>query len=562
MPPLTDAADKVPMMFRAQVNGRCQLQRLIPKADEQDAERWADEWIDKTYPDAPEFGEAVQTRTYQLSWRFVTNGGQDDGVIRPVIGAKGWPFYPGSSMKGVFRQACDAKQAGRYCGKATRDDFIPGILRFHGGYPTDDAWTEDLVDIVHPQQERQVKQEGRSSAFIQMSLYQPELKFGISSTIALPEKEWATIWQIWEKAIASGLGCRVSAGYGQPQEQSGDVIYYTQLKGQGQAAKLINGEGEFRPNIFRAAIRGHAMRIFGGLTDEDKTEKLVQQLFGGVRGGATVGLLSMSFQADEEKTELGWFGKGKFAQPTYEMEGKLLWMLTRSLSDDERTALTQLIEALTRFAMVLGGFGKSWRRADHRLVYPDYYSDNYKALIGCHWQWVGKRAEGRSTNSLRKLEHLPEFISKVQAAAKKWMQLQGVKPNPTRHADWREAWHPDKVQVWGRLTKAGEEMEDSYAVHWLHGPYRQAIPTANIREGSIYKSSLTGQMGQIGRLWHRMYPYIRLVKDPQNPPKPMPLVTNQYFELLTLFPDNTPQTLAFLDYLETQQKAFQKLWPR
>lgn len=48
----------------------------------------------------------VQTRTYNLTWRFITNSGQDDGVIRPAIGAKGWPYYPGSSMKGIFRRAC------------------------------------------------------------------------------------------------------------------------------------------------------------------------------------------------------------------------------------------------------------------------------------------------------------------------------------------------------------------------------------------------------------------------------------------------------------------------
>jgi CRISPR-associated protein Cmr6 len=30
----------------------------------------------------------------------------------------------------------------------------------------------------------------------------------------------------------------------------------------------VDGTGEFRPNVFRAAIRGHALRIFGGLTDE------------------------------------------------------------------------------------------------------------------------------------------------------------------------------------------------------------------------------------------------------------------------------------------------------
>jgi hypothetical protein len=49
------------------------------------------------------------------------------------------------------------------------------------------------------------------------------------------------------------------------------------------------------------------------------------------------------------------------------VEGELIWHLTQTLATEERDALTKLIAALTRFAMLLGGFGKSWRRADHRL---------------------------------------------------------------------------------------------------------------------------------------------------------------------------------------------------
>ena len=103
-------------------------------------------------------------------------------------------------MKGIFRRACNPEEAERYCGKSVNDDFKPGILRFNGGYPTDTAWTEDLVDIVHPQQDWQVKSSDRGpSAFIQISLHQPELKFGISSTITLDDTEWEVIWGIWEK---------------------------------------------------------------------------------------------------------------------------------------------------------------------------------------------------------------------------------------------------------------------------------------------------------------------------------------------------------------------------
>ncbi len=68
-------------------------------------------------------------------------------------------------------------------------------------------------------------------------------------------------------------------------------------------------------------------------------------------------------------------------------------------------------------------------------------------------------------------------------------------------------------------------------------------------------------MGQIGRLWHWMYPKVRRVKDPQDPQRPMPVVTRQYFELLTIFPDQSPESRKFLDFLNSQQRLFQKLWP-
>jgi CRISPR-associated protein Cmr6 len=561
MPIVPDAAKKVPLMFRSQINGRCQLQRLI-KNQESDALLWADEWVDKAYPDVPEFGAEVKTRSYSLSWRFVTNGGQDDGIIRPVIGAKGWPFYPGSSMKGIFRRACTPQQAERYCGKSLAGgDYEPGILRFHGGYPTDDSWTENLVDIVHPQQDWQVKDERKDSgAFVQISLYKPKIKFGISSTIDLEGAEWETIWDIWKKALSTGIGCRVCAGYGQPKNHTGDVLYRTLLKGQGQAAKLIDGTGEFRPNIFRAALRGHALRIFGGMTDEQTANYLVEELFGSVQGQGTVGLLGMSFQ--DSSLKLDTFGKGSYEQPTYEVEGELIWLLTQKLpNSDQHEALKKLVAALTRFAVLLGGFGKSWRRADHRLFFPEYYEGkdgDRKPLIGCHWQWLGERSL-RADVRVRNLESVGSFIDEVRQTATAWMQLRGVNLNPNQRTPWREAWHPENVQVWGSLAS---EAEDCEAIRWLHGSYREAIYSARITEGSIYRSSVTGQVGQIGRIWHRMYPLVRLVRERnQSDAKPIPKATRQYFELLTFFPDNSPESSDLLNFLQFEQHEFQHLWP-
>jgi len=468
------------------------------------------------------------------------------------------PYLPGSSMKGMFRRACTSEQAERYCGKALpNNDWQPGLLRFHGGYPIDSSWTQNLVDIVHPQQNWQVKDdEKEGGAFVQISLFKPTLRFGISSTEELSPHEWHTIWEIWHRALAGGIGSRVCAGYGQVHDSTAPVLYKVRLKGQGQAPKLVTQVGEFRPNMFRAALRAHALRLFGGLTNQLQAERLVNTLFGGIQGReGTVGLLGMRFQ--ESKLKLDSFGTGSYAQPCYDVEGELIWYLAQKLNDPtHEPALKKLVASLMQFAMVFGGFGKSWRRADHRLFFEEYYDDGFKALIGCHWQWLGEIALRRNVKVWR-LEQVSDFIDQVQNAAQEWMRLQGVTPQPTLWAQgWREAWHPENVQVWGREAS---DAESSEAIRWFHGAYREAIRGVQ-PEGSIYKTAFAGRVSQVGRLWHRMYPIVRLLKNPEDPRKPLVKRTFSYLELLTIFPDDSPESQKFGEFLNTKPYRFEQLW--
>jgi len=574
---IPNAHKKVPMMFRAQVRGRSQLQYLDPEkkkaGEEQDVELWTDEWIDKAELISGENAQDIttdtfQAKSYQISWRFVTNGGQDDGMLRPVIGASGIPFYPGSSMKGAFRQACEqAEIAGEiprgscnnYCGDDL--EITPGLLRFQGAYPIND-WTKGLLDLVHPQQGWQVKTRDTNdkprgeSAYAQISLYQPTLRFAISCSQPLLPDKWQQIWQIWERAIAAGLGSKVSTGYGQISKTSHPIVYRARLKGEGQAAKLIDDTGEFRPNIFRAALRGHALRIFGGLTDSKIAEQLVEDLFGGIQHReATVGLLGFQFQAS--KSEINSFGSGNYAQPSYEVEGELIWFLAKPISDpNQETILRKLVGKLMQFAMILGGFGKSWRRVDHRKFFEEYYENNYKALIGCHWQWLGENTQGRNVQVSR-LEKVGEFLDNVRQTAREWIQSQN---KPLREAewaqDWREAWHSSNVQVWGRIA---DNVDESAAVRWFHQPYQQRIQGIQ-SEGSIYRSPVTGKIGQISLIWHRMYPLIILKKDPENPRKPIVRPSPRYLEIITIFPDGSTKSNDFLEFLNSHLEQFEQLW--
>lgn len=562
---ITDAYKKVPLMFQAQTKGRCQLSYIADlrkeDRDKQDVEIWTEEWTEKCEDKVPDFPETLQKKEYQLSWRFVTNGGQDDGIIRPVMGAKGIPFYPGSSMKGAFRKACGEVEPDKvrdYCG----DEDNPGSLRFHGGYPTDNSWQQNLVDLVHPQQGWQVKTKETSrkprgeSAFALISLYQPELRFGISSNKNLEDAEWDTIWQIWERAISSGLGCRVSAGYGQPNKQQGNILYRAYLEGQGIASTVIGNEsGEFRPNIFKASIRGHALRIFGGMTDAKTAEKLVETLFGGVSGTGTVGLLAMNWKNSIEPI-IGEFDEG-YGEATFKVRGILRWLVTQPVPDAKKISLTKLIKVLMRFSLLLGGFGKSWRRVDHRLFYEEYYGGSKtKPLIGCHWQWREKSLD--IFNYFNSPGKVTGFLKQVQTVAQEWMESEGITPNLSKYADWREAWHKDKVQVWGRIA---QDKDDSEAIPWFHQAYRPAIREINRREASIYRSDLTGEISKISRIWHRMYPISKKMQNRQTGEiKYLYPKNQQYLELLTVFPDDSDLCDRFLDYLGSNSSSFARLW--
>jgi CRISPR-associated protein Cmr6 len=80
--------------------------------------------------------------------------------------------------------------------------------------------------------------------------------------------------------------------------------------------------------------------------------------------------------------------------------------------------------------------------------------------------------------------------------------------------------------VWGRVSANKE----SLAVKWFH------------EVGRLKGTDLAGRMGQIGQVWHRMYPS-----------------GNGYVELLTMFPDESDKTKSFLSFLK-EQTDFELLW--
>ncbi|MEY3868760.1 MAG: hypothetical protein RLZZ338_2651 [Cyanobacteriota bacterium] len=577
---MTDIND-IPLMFQAQLKDRGKIQYAgdpepaskwvrqwlkccppIPEEDQEDVPIWQRGRVTQSVVKMPRFGKDVQSKEYTFNWRFVTNSGQDEDVIRPVIGAKGLPFYPGSSMKGAFLRCCTDEQAMKYCGgKLSEQDTKPGILRFHGGYPVDMSWgkQECLVDVIHPQEKRQVMDGSTTSANVQISLYKPTLNFGISSTQKLEQKEWNEIWKIWEKSLGLGLGSRVSAGYGYVEniEDQDRVLISVNLRGEGLTSLLLNKTSEFRPNMFKATLRGHTLRLLAGLTDQQTAQRLTKELWGGITEGgdktkgAIVGLLGIGFTIDSPNNlilgEHKYYpngGRNPSFMPTYNLKsGKLdILLMKDTLPEEERKLLKKLVTRLIKFTLLLGGFGKSWRRVDHRLFYPSYFNNNDKPMIGCHWQFTEESKDLYVTAATKDLKNISKFLEDTRKVIIDWLQLKGVDTR-TYVKDWRESFCSEKVEIWGRIAK---DKNDSKAVSWFHEDYSQ--------NRSIKKKSLTGKMGQIGRLWHRMYPrYVQVSEEVKH--------TGEYVEILTIFPDDSTETKEFLTYLKNRGE-FIKLWPK
>jgi CRISPR-associated protein Cmr6 len=480
--------------------------------------------------------------TVQIDWRLLSNSGTDEGIIRPVIAAGGWPMIPGSSIKGLFRRACVQHQPdklNRWCGtppdRETDSGGSQGILRFHGAWPTDVRWKKRLLDIVHGQQRWQVwdpdrdhngngqgwQRRVRHNANAIISLYQPELDISISTSAPdISDAEWALILDTLEKALSLGIGGRTCAGYGYVASTSntatGSPIFECALEGQGIASTTLSlEEGEFRPNMFRAAIRGMTLRLFGGLCDNNCARKQTGRLFGSIDsldGGLQRGLLDCRFTNAHVELDRWIHGanRNKKTGHVFAATGTLQWQLTKAeanFADDQLEALVNLLASLHGLIYCLSGFGKSWRRPDHFIFYPDYYTQiPYKPPIGCHWQLHDAAIFSSYPDwAVTSAASLGALISNARSHATAWLERQGVDCG-LRSATWREVIDPAFMNVWVRIAS---DVGDGHAIHWFHR--EPAINATGRRNPHDLKgSSIAGYVQrdsiEVSRIWNRMLP--------------------------------------------------------
>lgn len=74
-----------------------------------------------------------------------------------------------------------------------------------------------------------------------------------------------------------------------------------------------------------------------------------------------------------------------------------------------------------------------------------------------------------------------------------------------------------------------------------------------IAEQNIKQTSVTGKLGQIGRIWHRMYPWVNVFPNSDNPRRPEIVYTHKYFKLLDLLHHRIHGSLVDLSSLFPSQ---------
>jgi CRISPR-associated protein Cmr6 len=515
--------EDVPMMYRAQFSGRC---NLMYAREGGDLKKWEKQWLNSSnnglqyqYEEIDaESQKEIHSFEIKFPYRVLSNSGQDS-ILRPVIDVHGIPIIPGSSIKGLLRRLCLSRQLSQedealvceYCGTQEK----PGIIRFHGAYPIGN-WGNKMIDVVHPQQDHQVEGKVSTSASPLVSFFEPTFIFEFSSPCT--DIDWAAFKELLDKALTQGLGGKTSSGYGFAKpplftiagNPSYDAAKHIPLQGEGVSSLLLTGQPEFRPHLFKATLRGHLRRLLAGVSNNQESVELeANRLFGSTDNEGAIQIFWEDQSPPSPFNEID-------RPPTYTVKGVL------HISADSTRAKPSdlaLVEHVLKFAYMMGGFGKSWRRVWHKKFYPSYK----KFAIGCHWECSNLSAVQDSDNLTAFLGDLHTYCQTVYGK------------NYVGSLSWREAWSPSKVAVFCKET------QHSQAVELFHdNTFKTTLAIGGRKE--------VGAPTSVSSVWHRM----------------LPISNGQYLEIVTVFHtvfhgDRTPWNRNHTDQLIPFTKELKKI---
>ncbi|MBD2247399.1 RAMP superfamily CRISPR-associated protein [Nostoc sp. FACHB-888] len=310
---------------------------------------------------------ADDTITVQFPWRLRVGGMRGFRelllpVFHPVYGV---PYIPSSSLKGAIRAIAlqnksNFSEVERLLG--TLDDGI-GCVQILDAFPTASSLNVDMANPQWHWENGQVRYNSVPHALLSMK--HPEFVIGLSRTSRGKNLDDVQKVKDWlEKALAAGIGSRVSAGYGRTGLSAG-LTYSSshdfQLWTQGIYGADTQ-QSEFRPVALRGMLRYWFRAISLSIYSPTESKEFEAILFGTIDPKSQEGTIRIGVEWEE--------GEKRGSGNPYFYKGKIL------LESKEQQHLI-LIENLLRLSSHIAGIGRGSRRPLHW---------NSPRMRGCYWE--------------------------------------------------------------------------------------------------------------------------------------------------------------------------------
>jgi CRISPR-associated protein Cmr6 len=287
-------------------------------------------------------------------------------VLHPIFGI---PYIPASTLKGAAKAWARKNDAParvqELLGMLNGKDAKATKIEFLDAFPTKPCLS---IDVATPQwawKDNKVMYGPVPHPLL--SLEQPQFLIGLRPTSRQNsnsiQDDLKTVKSWLENALNSGIGSRVSSGYGQAlgtipinnTRKSYDFELWTQ--GMYGSNPQIP---EFRPSAVRGILRYWFRAVALGLYDIQTCQSLEEQIFGNL---GKQGKICISTKVNQSSRQNTYLYSGKIYLETTEIK------------------YLHLAEKLLLLAMQLGGVGRGSRRPLHLLN---------SRMRGCHWEILEK----------------------------------------------------------------------------------------------------------------------------------------------------------------------------
>ncbi|MGB8690732.1 MAG: RAMP superfamily CRISPR-associated protein, partial [Microcoleus sp.] len=288
-------------------------------------------------------------------------------------------YIPGSGIRGLVRswakQRPEIQQRMRELLGYQQDNTISaGKIEFLDAWPKEP--TKLTLDIVNPQEPFQVFHEGQSTPLSFYALGDGENAIELTVAIrGIPGRanaaEVAEVWGWVQQALTLyGVGSRTASGYGaiaspdvkpkfHPDDgvKTFDFSLYSQgCYGADSPRPGHSGEVELRPSHWRGWLRSWVLRFLLGVMSETNAKKTLGELFGVLEPDSSKGCVRI------QMIQRQIWGERSNNQPYfYTWKGKLQISAPKDI-------LSKIILPVIRFAVMVGGVGRGWRRPLHIFV--------------------------------------------------------------------------------------------------------------------------------------------------------------------------------------------------